>query len=116
MAFNFLKALKECSILYCEDREDIRRTFALMLKDKVGNVSYCEDGALGLKSYYDNKPDLIITDIEMPNMDGLEMISKIRKDDADIPIIVTTSRGDQDCLLKSIDLGVSNFLIKPIRK
>ncbi len=44
------------------------------------------------------------------------MISEIRKDDADIPIIVTTSRGDQDCLLKSIDLGVSNFLIKPIRK
>jgi len=49
-------------------------------------------------------------------MDGLEMISEIRKDDADIPIIVTTLRGDQDCLLKSIDLGVSNFLIKPIRK
>jgi len=116
MAFNFLKALKECSILYCEDREDVRKTFALMLKDKVGNVSYCEDGAVGLKSYYANKPDLIITDIEMPNMDGLKMISKIRKDDTDIPIIVTTLRGDQDCLLKSIDLGVSNFLIKPIRK
>jgi YesN/AraC family two-component response regulator len=113
--FDFSKALKECNILYCEDIESIRMTFELMLQDKADNITYAEDGRIGLEKYLFKTPDIIITDIEMPNKNGLEMISEIKKLNNDIPIIIVTSRGDQESLLNAIDMGVDKFLIKPVR-
>lgn len=52
----------------------------------------------------------------MPNKNGLEMVSEIRKLNNDIPIIITTSKGDQENLLSAIDIGVDKFLIKPVRE
>ena len=114
--FDFTKALKECKILYCEDRDDIRKTFSIMLKGKADNIMYAEDGEIGLQMYNENMPDMIITDVEMPNKDGLEMIYEIRKTNPDIPIMITTSREDQGCMLDSIDIGVDKFIVKPVRK
>ena len=92
--FNFYKALKECNILYCEDIESIRMTFTMMLDNKADNIIYAEDGKVGLEKYIQNTPDIIITDIEMPNKNGLEMVTEIRKLNSDIPIIIITSKGD----------------------
>lgn len=112
--FDFSKALEECNILYCEDIESIRLTFNMILEGKTDNITNAEDGKIGLEKYLEKTPDIIITDIEMPNMSGLEMISEIREENSDIPIIITTSKGDQENLLKSIDMGVDKFLIKPV--
>ena len=72
------------------------------------------NGEEGLKAYKEYLPDIIITDIQMPVMTGLEMISKIRESDGDIPIIVTSAFNDSDYLLESIRLGVEHYLLKPV--
>lgn len=113
---DFLKTLKEYKILYCEDNKDLMMTFKILLKDKTDNILYAENGEAGLKLYHDEKPDIIITDIEMPEVNGMEMIKIIRLIDNETPIVITTSHEDQKYLIDSIDAGVNKFLIKPIKK
>ncbi|NEW61304.1 response regulator, partial [Sulfurovum sp. bin170] len=60
------------------------------------------------------KPDIIITDIQMPKMDGLEFITKVRESNSNIPIIVLSAHSEKEKLFKSIKLGVVDYLTKPI--
>lgn len=113
---NFLEILKNYKILYCEDNVDLMKTFSLLLKGKTDNIVCAKDGEIGLKLYHDEKPDIVITDIEMPNKNGMDMIRDIRENNIDIPIIITTTHEDQKNFLDAIDLGVEKFLVKPLRK
>ena len=105
---------KQLSILYVEDDKVIRDVFGKILKKYTQTLFVAEHGADGLEIYDQFKPDIIITDIEMPEMDGLEMSAKIRESDFEIPIILTTAYNDENVFLEAIDIGVDKFLIKPI--
>lgn len=112
-----LKALtKKLVVLYVEDEEDIRHQMLGMLQILFKEVDVACDGFDGLEMFHKRSYDLIITDIQMPNMNGLDMIEHIRINNAEIPIIITTAFSDQDYFIRSIDLKIDKYLLKPIEE
>ncbi len=112
-----LKTLtKELVVLYVEDEEDIRHQMLGLLRILFNKVDVACDGFVGLEMFYKRSYDLIITDIQMPNMNGLDMIERIRMVNTDIPIIITTAFSDQDYFIRSIDLKIDKYLLKPIEE
>jgi YesN/AraC family two-component response regulator len=105
--------LKSLSVLYVEDEEKIRKGLERNLNILFGKVLIAEDGDTGLKKFKENSIDLIITDLKMPKLDGIEMIKEIKKI-KDIPTIVITAYIDADYLVDIIDLGVKKYLLKPV--
>lgn len=101
-------------ILYVEDDENTRSIFSRSLKRKIKHVLVAQNGEEGYNSYLKNKPDLIITDIKMPVMDGLEMCSIIRDENSNIPIIVTTAHSEAHLFQEAINIGIDMFLLKPV--
>lgn len=108
------KYTKEFSILYAEDEESVRTAMAEVLGFFFNKIDIATNGAEGLELFHKNKYDIIVTDIQMPKMSGLEMIASIREINPDIPIIVTTAFNEQEYFLKSIELRVDKFLLKPV--
>lgn len=106
--------LKTLTVLYVEDDIDVRDQLAQYLRRRVGTLLIAENGALGLEAYHRDKPDMIITDILMPTMDGLDMASEIRKIDFGIPIIITTAFEQPSILMRSIEVGIDKYVTKPV--
>lgn len=107
---------RELSVLYVEDEEDIRYQMLGLLRILFKNVHVAKDGFEGLAMYHQGSYDLIITDIQMPNMNGLDMVENIRMNNSEIPIIITTAFSDQDYFIRSIDLKIDKYLLKPIEE
>ncbi len=101
-------------ILYVEDEQNTREEIALFLKMTVGRVTVAENGQEGLDAFRREKIDMVITDIQMPVMNGLDMVRAIREIDKDVPIAVTTAFSDTDFLMRAIESGVDKYIIKPI--
>jgi len=106
----------DLTLLYVEDNEINRDIFTQSFKRKFTEVYSAYDGIDGLEHYEKYKPDLILTDINMPRLNGLDFIKKIRETNTDIPIIIYSAFSEQDKLLKAIELGVTQYLIKPINR
>jgi len=111
--FQFTKSL---TVLLVEDENDAREMGAELFGLFFVEVYQAKNGEEGLALYRQKKPDIIITDIQMPIMDGLAMLREIRKEDAHIPIIVTTAFSDDKYFIESIKLGVDRYILKPIVK
>lgn len=108
--------LRNSSILLVEDEEHLRASFAKVLLLYVDKVYTAGDGEEALLIYHNQHPNIIITDIKMPKLNGLELIKKIRKENHHIPIIVTSAYTDQDFLLESIKLSLVEYIVKPIKE
>ncbi|GGD45970.1 hypothetical protein GCM10012288_20340 [Malaciobacter pacificus] len=108
--------VKSLNILYVEDELQAREISQKIFKRIFKNVDSFENGLEGFLAFQSNKNnyDLIISDINMPKMDGIDMLEKIREVDTEIPVIFITARNESNVLLKSIELGVVNYLIKPL--
>ncbi len=104
------------SLLYVEDEHLIRQNAIEFLSDQFLEIYEAKDGKEALKTYHDKKPDIIITDIKMPKMSGLELCKEIRKSDDTTPIIITTAFTDQNYLLQAIELNLVKYLTKPIEE
>ncbi|MEA3387641.1 MAG: response regulator [Patescibacteria group bacterium] len=105
---------KDLTLLYIEDNEDSRESTLLILEDIFDNIIVAVDGEDGLDKFQNNKVDLILTDINMPNMDGLEMSKAIKQIDYDTPIIILTALTNISTIKEAIDIGVDSFINKPI--
>lgn len=101
------------TLLYIEDDLLTRRLLADKLKLYFSNVLIANDGLEGLKLFKSDKPDLIITDVVMPNMDGIEFLRNINID-RKCKIIITSSFSDSNNLIELINLGIDYFITKPI--
>lgn len=120
MAIPTLRDLKiitsELNVLYVEDEAMIREGLSDSLRQLFNHVETAEDGAKGLESYQQFPFDLIITDISMPNMDGITMLQQIKEINPQARVIVTSAQNDTHKLLELINIGVDRFLTKPINK
>lgn len=106
--------LKEMVILFVEDEEDIRESMTDYLNRRCDHVIVGSNGEEGLELYRQHRPDLVITDINMPKMTGLEMAAEIKKLDSHAYIIVTTAHSDEEFFMDSINVGVFSYVLKPL--
>jgi len=108
--------LKDITVLYCEDEEYLRDITKGILESFTKNQFICKDGAEGLAVFKENQHliDLVITDVNMPNKNGLEMAKEIKEINSNMPIIVATAFSNSEYLLEAIDLGVDKYVLKPI--
>jgi PAS domain S-box-containing protein len=101
-----LDQLKLLTVLYVEDDEVTREMYSLFLTDLVGKLFTAKDGAEGLAAYHKYQPDIIITDIMMPVMDGLEMLKHVHISNTSIPAIVLSAVETSDRLNQPQDFGL----------
>ena len=106
-------------VLLVEDEEDAREILSFYLDTIFDEVQIASDGQEGLelyeKAYNDNKTfDLVLTDIQMPNLDGLSMIEDITKINEDQKFIIVSAYKDEEYLFKSINLNVISYFVKPL--
>jgi len=106
--------LKQIKLLYVEDDDSIRDILAKGIKRRVKELAVAPDGLEGLEKYKSFNPDIIVSDIKMPKMSGLEMAKEIRKIDSTIPIIITSAHGESETLIEAIKIGVNGYILKPI--
>ncbi|MFA6396932.1 MAG: response regulator transcription factor [Sulfurimonas sp.] len=101
-------------ILYVEDDNAIRSNLHTILNRRFSSVHLAENGLVGLELYHKFSPRVMIVDLRMPYMGGIELIQKIREIDTNVYIIVTSSHSEKKDLLSAIHLKVNHYLIKPI--
>lgn len=104
------------SILLVDDEDLTRDNYTSYLESKFENVYEAKDGHDAYDVYLKKSPDIIITDIKMPRMNGIEFISKVRENDHSTKVIFMTSHRTTDYLLESTCLKLSKFLVKPISR
>ncbi|MEA3228396.1 MAG: response regulator [Campylobacterota bacterium] len=111
---NIIKYTNSLKLMYVEDNSEAREATLLILEDFFENIEVCIDGLDGLDRFKNSDVDLIITDINMPKMNGLEMIKEIRSLNKEIPILVLSAYNESGFFMDSIKLGVEGYLLKPV--
>jgi two-component system NtrC family sensor kinase len=101
-------------IVLIDDEEDIREVMAIALQDAGYSVATAADGATGLQLCETIYPQIVITDIRMPGMDGLQVLETIKEKFPDIEVIVATAFGEMDLAIRALQLDASDFVTKPI--
>ncbi len=107
---------KELNILYVEDEEAIAKNVVEILEMLFHTVTYCKDGLEGLDLYEQDKNffDIVLSDLYMPNMDGVSMIADIKMLNPKQHVAVFSAQDESEMLKELINLGVDNFLLKPL--
>lgn len=113
---NNISILKNITILYAEDEKDLREVTHQILKGFTKKQYVAQNGQEGLELFkkHEKEIDLIITDVNMPVLNGLDMVKEIKKININIPIIVATAFSNKEYLLEAIDIGVDKYVLKPI--
>jgi DNA-binding response OmpR family regulator len=104
------------TLLYIEDEVYLREMVVSFLEDYFSEIYEAGDGREALEIYKDKEPDIIMTDIEMPKMNGLDFCKEIRKKDGTTPIIIMTAYSNTEYLLLATELNLVKYLIKPIEE
>ncbi len=103
-------------ILYVEDEVELRENIAIMLRRRSKNVTLAESGERALIHFRENPAQIVITDISMPGMSGIEMARDILQIDPNVKIIFTTAFTDMEFFQAAIDIGVSDYILKPLER
>lgn len=102
------------SLLYVEDDDIVRENLESFFKRNVKSVYFAANGEEGLALYYEHKPDVIITDIAMPKLNGIQLAKKVREQKENTQIIITTSFSDNEYLLEAVNLQLVRYILKPL--
>ncbi len=102
------------SVLLVEDDKLSLYVYSEFMRNIVTDVHMAADGLQGIEVFRKVRPQIIITDIRMPGMDGLAMIREIKKIDPDVKVIMISGHSESDYFIRSIDLGVDGYLLKPV--
>lgn len=111
-----MKKIEDLVLLYVEDEVQILERYGQYFKAKFKKVYLAEDGKKALELYEDYHPDVLILDINLPKITGLDLAEKIRKTDKKTKILLLTARQDKEILLKAIELGLVTYLEKPMSR
>ncbi|MBQ2901951.1 MAG: response regulator [Agathobacter sp.] len=104
------------NILICDDAAFMR----MMIKDILSKNGYnvvgeAENGAVAVEKYSELKPDLVLMDITMPEMDGIQALKKIKEKDGNASVIMCSAMGQQAMVIESIQAGAKDFIVKPFQ-
>lgn len=104
------------NVLICDDAAFMR----MMIKDILSKNGYtvageAENGAKAVEKYAEVKPDLVLMDITMPEMDGIQALKKIKEGDPGAKIIMCSAMGQQAMVIESIQAGAKDFIVKPFQ-
>jgi len=105
----------DITLLYVEDDVQLRGLYGEVFQNKVKHLIIAENGEEGLKAFMNDSPDIVLTDIRMPVMSGIEMSRHIRQIDKKIPIIMTSGSSESEFLFQAIELGVTRYILKPFQ-
>lgn len=111
-----LEDYKNIKILYVEDDEIARENGVEYLENYFEHIYEASDAISALKLYEKYHPHIIITDIQMPKLNGLEFIKRIRQEDKKVQVIVMSAFCDKDYLFKAIELQLVKYLVKPVKE
>ncbi len=102
-------------ILVVDDHEEIRDALAAILDEEGHEVIHAENGKVGLDRATNESPDVILLDIAMPEMDGLEVLRRLKSnpDTEAIAVIMVTAQGDRHAMVKAVQLGTRDYITKP---
>lgn len=103
-------------ILVIDDEKPTLSMFRLFLAAYGFDVIIAENGEDGIKAFEEERPSIVLTDIKMPGMDGLEVLERIKKMDPRAEVIIITGHGDMDIAIKALNLNATDFINKPIQK
>ena len=109
-----LVELRDISILIAEDDISIRTHISRMLTPVCSEVYTAENGRIALELFRKKMPDLVLTDITMPGMNGLDLARQIKFERPSVPVIVLSSHQDSDHMLEAISLHLEGYLTKPL--
>ena len=104
----------EWKIILIDDEQDIRDVVSMTLRDAGYEVFTAEDGKTGLDLCMGKNPQIVITDIRMPGMDGLKVLEILKDKSPDIEVIVATAFGEMDVAVRALQLDASDFITKPV--
>ena len=99
-------------VLIVEDDDSIREIVHRVLEDEGYTIQLAENGVRGMEQFYLTLPDLIVMDVKMPEMDGWEMLQRLREISG-CPVIMLTVFGSTDDIIKGLELGADDYLVKP---
>lgn len=106
--------LKSMSLLYVEDDAETREELAMMLEPWLGELHIVADGQSGLDLFMKKKPDIVVTDIQMPRLSGLAMSAEIRTINPEQSIVIVSAYNDVEYLFRAIELGIDHYITKPL--
>lgn len=102
-------------VLIVEDDPDVRNSVVECLKDIGIRTTTAGDGAAGIDAFHDHRPDVVLLDLRLPQVDGLGVLKAIRMTDADATVIVISGKGMMEDAVASLRLGAFDYLAKPIQ-
>ena len=108
-------SLGDLRLLYVEDDDSTLQALTRVLSKQFKEVITASDGAEGLDLYRKYLPDMVLTDLTMQKMTGLEMSAAIKEIDKDAIIIALSAQNNTDMLLKAIEIGLSGYILKPVK-
>jgi len=104
----------EDKILLVDDEKDIREILCLSLVDMGYTVFEAENGVEALRVFQEVQPPIVLTDIKMPHMDGIELLQKIKHENPEAEVVMITGHGDMDLAIRSLKYEATDFITKPI--
>ncbi|MGB9498579.1 MAG: response regulator [Dissulfuribacterales bacterium] len=102
------------SVLLVDDEPDIREVLNIVLSDSGYTVYTAENGEKALQVFKEVNPAIVLTDIKMPGMDGIELLDRIKREDPEVEVIMITGHGDMELAIQSLKKDASDFITKPI--
>lgn len=102
------------NLMFVEDDEILRSSTVDIFEDFFNEIFVCEDGNEGLETFLEKPIDIIITDISLPTMDGIEMIQYIRQKNQEVPILVMSAYNEDNIVNEAKKYGISGYIFKPL--
>lgn len=109
-----MTVLSEWKIVLVDDEADIREVMAIALQDAGYEVHTASDGKAGIRLCETIAPQIVITDIRMPGMTGIQVLEELKKQNPDIEVIVFSAFGEMDLAIRALQLDASDFITKPV--
>ena len=109
-----MAAFSQWKVVLIDDEDDIREVMTIALEDAGYQVESAPNGHAGLELCETVDPQIVITDIRMPGMNGIQVLESVKKLNSDIEVIVFTAFGEMDLAIQALQLDASDFITKPV--